>query len=279
MDPKLCASCAAPLKGEYCSQCGEKVVDPPRDYSMIGFLEQMLEGVTNFDIKIFRTFFLLIRKPGFLTLEYEQGRRKNYMKPIQVFAICSLLFYLIFPEPTSFYVNVEDLVNNYGQNIIVGNIFQYDMGSKLKSIEEARKISRPELIHEIHREASDKSKLFLFLIIPFWGMLVYLLMFKVKPYLFQNLIFVTHCLSVFILMDMAFISIFKFLKVHSVGDKEVIVLLIIFLVYVLAATKRFYELNAVRTILSSLLIIVFFMAVLITYRQSITLYTVLNGFG
>jgi hypothetical protein len=88
-----CASCHAALHGAYCHACGEKVVGPA-DYALAGFLRRVLSTLTHLDGSVFRTYYYLVARPGFLTQEHRAGRRKRYLRPLQVFVVVNVVFYL-----------------------------------------------------------------------------------------------------------------------------------------------------------------------------------------
>ena len=90
----FCVACQAPLSGAFCAHCGEKVLTT-HDYSLSHFAERTLEILTHFDFKIFSTLKTLITKPGQLTLDYLEGRRKSRVPPIQLFVLINIAFALL----------------------------------------------------------------------------------------------------------------------------------------------------------------------------------------
>ncbi|MEK7727723.1 MAG: DUF3667 domain-containing protein [candidate division KSB1 bacterium] len=90
----LCPNCEASLVGEYCHQCGQQVI-APHHYALGHFLKHALHDLTHFDSKIFRSLFPLVFKPGFLTAQYLAGRQKSYIKPITMFVLVNLVFFLV----------------------------------------------------------------------------------------------------------------------------------------------------------------------------------------
>jgi hypothetical protein len=51
--------------------------------------------ITHFDSKIFTTLKDLILRPGFLTREYAEGRRVQYLNPIRMYVFISAIFFLV----------------------------------------------------------------------------------------------------------------------------------------------------------------------------------------
>jgi hypothetical protein len=93
----VCASCARPLTGPYCSHCGEEVVDP-HALTVRHFVAHTLAHETlHLDGKIWRTLQCLFLRPGFLTAEYCAGRRRVYVNPVRIFITAILAFALVSP--------------------------------------------------------------------------------------------------------------------------------------------------------------------------------------
>lgn len=88
-----CANCDAKLRGKFCHKCGEKVVDR-QDFTLRHFLADVFSKFTHLDSKVLHSLWLLCRRPGFLSAAYLQGRRKPYMKPLALFFLINLLYFL-----------------------------------------------------------------------------------------------------------------------------------------------------------------------------------------
>jgi hypothetical protein len=93
-----CPECAAPLAGEYCHRCGEKLPDA-HDLTLKHFLHHGLHELTHFDSKIFRTVQALLFRPGLLTVEYLAGRRKRYVLPLRLFLVIFALNFFLYTRP------------------------------------------------------------------------------------------------------------------------------------------------------------------------------------
>jgi hypothetical protein len=93
-----CPECAAPLVGEYCHRCGEKLPDA-HDLTMKHFFHHGLHELTHFDSKIFRTVKALLFRPGLLTVEYLAGRRKRYVLPLRLFLVIFALNFFLYTRP------------------------------------------------------------------------------------------------------------------------------------------------------------------------------------
>lgn len=88
-----CKNCGNVFTGVYCNLCGEKVLQV-QDRKFKSFLGSILVAVTFADNKVIQTLWLVIRRPGFLSKEYINGIRVKYIKPLQLFFILNLVYFL-----------------------------------------------------------------------------------------------------------------------------------------------------------------------------------------
>ena len=89
----ICKSCGNPFEGFYCNVCGERVIEA-KERKLGSFLGKVLIATTFVDNKFVRSLLLTIRNPGFLSREYVEGRRVRYMRPLQMFFILNLIYFL-----------------------------------------------------------------------------------------------------------------------------------------------------------------------------------------
>lgn len=88
-----CKSCGNVFVGLYCNVCGEKVIEA-QDRSFKTFIGNFLTAVTLADNRFLKTLWLTIKNPGFLSKEYANGRRVNYLRPLQMFFVLNLVYFL-----------------------------------------------------------------------------------------------------------------------------------------------------------------------------------------
>src|SRR5262245_54559069 len=86
-----CPNCAAPLAGKFCAACGQKATPIRPTFSY--FVHDLTHELLHVDGKIFKSIWLLLTRPGFLTHEYFLGRRARYISPIRLYLIFSLAFF------------------------------------------------------------------------------------------------------------------------------------------------------------------------------------------
>jgi hypothetical protein len=79
---KNCLNCGTPLNGTYCSACGQK---SHVHRSIRGFLQDFVQGLFNFEGKIWRTLPMLAWRPGEMTRRYIAGERARFISPVALY--------------------------------------------------------------------------------------------------------------------------------------------------------------------------------------------------
>ncbi|HSI58682.1 MAG TPA: DUF3667 domain-containing protein [Ideonella sp.] len=92
--PWTCPNCKSSLSTPFCPQCGERPL-PKRDLTLRGVAGKVLHATTTIDGRLMRSFALLLRRPGFLTVAYMEGRRTPYLAPFKLFLAANALFFAI----------------------------------------------------------------------------------------------------------------------------------------------------------------------------------------
>jgi len=94
--PAACLNCRAPFadpRPRYCPECGqESNVKPP---TLREFAQQFGGSYIAAEGALWRTLKLLLFKPGAITREYLDGRRRRYVLPLRLYLTISLLVLLL----------------------------------------------------------------------------------------------------------------------------------------------------------------------------------------
>jgi hypothetical protein len=91
--PGTCPNCFAEIAGNFCHQCSqETTLHPP---STREFLHEFIGHYVALEGKLWKSLWLLMLKPGRLTLEYIQGRRVRYVQPLRLYLTFSLIFFAV----------------------------------------------------------------------------------------------------------------------------------------------------------------------------------------
>lgn len=89
-----CLDCGHTIAPEdrYCSACGQPTrLHPP---TLWEFIHEWVLHYLALEGKLWKSLWALMVRPGFLTLEYLQGRRQRYVQPLRLTLTLGLLFFL-----------------------------------------------------------------------------------------------------------------------------------------------------------------------------------------
>lgn len=88
-----CHNCGAAVQYNYCSVCGQET--RLHVASAGEFIHEFIGHYVALEGKLAQTLRFLMLRPGFLTAEYVEGRRKRYVEPLRVYLTLSLLFFAV----------------------------------------------------------------------------------------------------------------------------------------------------------------------------------------
>ncbi len=91
---KNCLNCNARVQGRYCHICGQENLEPAE--SVWHLTTHFFNDITHFDGKFFSTAKYLMFRPGYLSREYQAGRRSNYLNPVRMYIFTSAVFFFVF---------------------------------------------------------------------------------------------------------------------------------------------------------------------------------------
>jgi hypothetical protein len=90
---KRCVNCGASAGWNYCPQCGqETALALPTAFT---FLRDAAGRYIRFDGRMWRSLRALLFRPGFLTREYLEGRRRRYVRPARLFVALSIVLFAV----------------------------------------------------------------------------------------------------------------------------------------------------------------------------------------
>jgi hypothetical protein len=90
---QACRNCGAHATGHYCPNCGQETRIALPTFGT--FMREAAGRYVALDGRAWRTLFALVARPGFLTLEYFNGRRRRYIRPARLFLVLYLLLFAI----------------------------------------------------------------------------------------------------------------------------------------------------------------------------------------
>ncbi|WP_462255262.1 DUF3667 domain-containing protein [Ferruginibacter sp.] len=271
-----CKNCSQQLTGKFCSNCGEKVYTN-HDKNIGHFFEEGFHFITHFDGKFFTTLKTVITKPGQLSLDYCNGVRKKYFKPLSFFLVVVVL-YLLFPKfqglnmAFSTYVNKEYKYAAYALPIAKNKIA-------------VQKISGNELAEHYNARSEKFAKPFLLILLPFSAILLWILFFKRKLF-FDHFVLGVELNAILICIQFLIAPLLYTISTaiyspaaNFFADDNLSPFFIIetslLLFIIVKATKKFYNQNWWWTISKSVLFLSLYMFIIIDIYKMLLYFSIM----
>ena len=231
-----CTNCSAPLSKEevFCPWCGQKNID--RKVSLFAFFREFLAEYTRLDARLMKSLISLISKPGHLTKEFWAGRRKAYLKPIQLFLFTGLVAFLLFNGLLEInHIEDSNLQFSFNSNVEIEELAENNFIQR--HIKENLQMSqaRPDLLL---KKILSQLPMALLIVLPFFSLFLKALYRKKSPLLVEHFVHLLH------LHAFTFIVAALFSCLSILGIKHALIhisLLIIILGYVFLSMRRVYE--------------------------------------
>lgn len=227
-----CKSCKNNFKGNYCNNCGEKVVKGA-DFTLKKIFSQALDSITHLDSKLFKTLKLLFFYPGKLSQQFIEGIRNPYMKPFQIFIISNIVFFILFAN--------EDVFKYPSPFFFKENFDGINVLEKVRQITAKTGMSQSEIADIYDIKSTNLAKGFLVFLIPIIALIAKLLNPKQHYEFGKHVIFSTHFFS-FLLLLFVMMFFIASLVPESANPRVILVpLFIILYSYFSIAVKLFYS--------------------------------------
>src|ERR1700760_3265600 len=134
---KKCLNCGAHVPDRYCSHCGQENTEPIESFGHL--LNHFFADVTHYDSQLLATLKYLVFKPGFLTKEYNAGKRLSYLNPIRMYIFISAVFFLLMFSGGEENERRPVNVNPYKQHL----------ADSLRSLQKKGKLSKEDSVRNV----------------------------------------------------------------------------------------------------------------------------------
>jgi Protein of unknown function (DUF3667) len=189
-----CPSCGNVSAGKFCTRCGERKLGS-EDRSLRRYLDIVIDFLTHFDSKGYRSLRYLVSRPGFLSTENLRGSRVRYAKPLSLFISINVVYYFsiaifganTFTTPLSVQLHQND----------------YYPGVASRQVErhlQAEKISFATFETKYNERTNVLSKTLIFLFIPIFAAIFFGLFFYRRRYFVEHAVVATHLWSFILLL-------------------------------------------------------------------------------
>jgi len=271
----ICKNCGHQFSGNFCNQCGEKVYTE-KDKNLLHFVEEGFHFLTHFEGKFFTSLKAIFLRPGQLSLDFSNGIRKKYFKPLSFFLLLVVL-YLIFPTFQGLNMRLQFHV----QHDIYG-AYAY---KKVTQLMAEKQLSEEELVRLYTYKSEKTSKFLLFLLVPAMALISWGLGFWKRKLFFDHFVFAIEVLCFLIMWGFLILPLLIFIPralnlIPAVTEKSEVVLgiciLTVLLAFITAAARRFFKFNWAYSILYALLSIVLLGAFIQFVYKFILFYITIN---
>lgn len=186
----------------------------------------------------------MVTKPGKLSLDYCNGIRKKYFKPLSLFLLL-VIIYLLFP----FFEGLNMELKYYPKQDFYGAYAYKKVESKLQ----ATGWSMDVLSEKFHIKAEKTSKFLLIIIVPLAALVFYAMTFYKRRYLFDQMVFSAEINSFYLLWGFLLLPLLisimffiaRLLSINAnvyLSDNPIGLLIYIpVVIYTANAAKRFYN--------------------------------------
>ncbi len=292
---KHCASCGARLAGPFCSACGERA-RRPGDVSLRRYLAEFFDAAFNLDSRFWRSVGALLFRPGLLTSEYMDGRRVNWMRPLHLFLLVNLIFFLFsggwntFTTPLQLHMTASgfphqslasDWVNRHLNDPALedaewSEIVASIRGSDVELDESGREV-RDRLVdytRDFNRRADITARSLLIALVPLYTVFPLLVFCRRRESPVKHLVFATHGTAVILLV--VWVGGWSTITATSLGlidstmrAQDIFstsITLTLLWVWSLFAFRRAYDLGWLGSVLAALGLMIWFAVFIQLYR-------------
>jgi hypothetical protein len=263
-----CKNCGHHFSGAYCNQCGEKVYTE-HDKKFSHVIEEAFHFITHLDSKFFKTLKYIFLRPGFVSKEYCEGKRKKYYKPVSLFLI-GVVIYLLFPLLQGLNISFNSHIAN---NKIMHIYYSRDLALHKM---ETHHLNEQQLAEKFNHLSPKFAKILLFTMLPLTALALSLIFFRKRRYFFDHFILATEINTTFLFLFFILVPLI-FIIINAIfhtgldyGDSSLffsaLQIVLIFSVLI-ASFKRFYSVPFAQASLASLIFVVAYLVALFIYRQ------------
>lgn len=247
---KTCLNCNHVVENKYCPNCGQENTETRQSFHYL--FTHFIEDLTHYDGSFWKTIKALLFRPGRLTKEYLEGKRKKYVPPVKLYIFISFVAFLL-PNllPEFSFVDKKDsekkaIVNEIDQKEIdkkevvvfngppISNLKQLDSiknseaeqkkMSRLQyyaykyTIKNKGKVAKAEYRKQIEENLKHNIPKVLFLYMPVFAFFLWLIHNKKRWYYFDSGVFTLHYFAFLLLLFTMYVVLdWMFALIYS-GD-------------------------------------------------------------
>lgn len=238
-----CNNCGESGVRNYCPGCGE-TRPGHEDMSLSHFFGHAVHELVHLDSKIFRSFLYLITRPGFLTAEYFNGRKKRYIAPLRIYVTLFALSFFAYSFQSSISVwDVQKFIDADVTGKIAGAIEQLTAGTGVSASAWAEQVNV-----NWHKLITVTQ----FVNILLLALALQALYWRSGRYFVEHLIFSLHLQSAFLLISLLMWPLWWLAGVQLTDTKNYglsLTMMLVHAVIAIVAVHRFYAQDRWRNLI------------------------------
>src|SRR5690554_1319742 len=104
---KKCLNCGYLVRKRYCPKCGQENIETRQSFHYL--FTHFIEDLVHYDGSFWKTLKAILFKPGELTKEYLQGKRKKYVPPVKLYIFVSFFVFFVGGLVSKLTSNIEGI--------------------------------------------------------------------------------------------------------------------------------------------------------------------------
>lgn len=189
MQRHVCKNCSNSFTLDFCNKCGEKIFHE-HDKSITHFFVEGLHFLTHFEGKFLTTLKTMFLHPGKMSLDYTNGVRKKYFKPLSLFLLL-VVIYLVFPLTEG--LNMKAVYHT--GNFLYGDYAEATIGNLMAD----KNLNAAQFENIFHIKGEKVSRILLVILIPLTALWFWLFTFRKRPFFFDHVVFSSELNSFYLL--------------------------------------------------------------------------------
>lgn len=257
-----CLNCEATLVGKFCHSCGQKMLEPS-ERTFKHFVFQFFGSAFFLENNFLKNIWTLLVKPGKLSLDFMEGRRKRWMPPFSLFFLINI-FYFWYTPFSDFNLTLREHMNVSPYSVFATALVNDYVDSNPVRLE--------EFAERFNKKSSTYVNSLIVLHVPLLASFLSLLFYKKRYYFADHFIFALHFLGYILLITLGiallqFIDqyIFTFTNQDTLQITKIILPLFV-TIYGWLALHRVYKQKWWVTTLSLPLMLLAFLVIHFTFR-------------
>ncbi|MBI5020121.1 MAG: DUF3667 domain-containing protein [Ignavibacteriales bacterium] len=275
-----CPNCGYSFQSasNFCASCGQENND--LNIPLKHLIGELLEHTLHLDSKSFTTIKALIFKPGFLTSEFNSGKRKSYVSPLRLYIFVSFVFFLILNLSWQEYKTPEEInrENKFKLSFTFFNLNSNELigltESQTESLMAVRNIERNKYnlyaVKQLHRITNGGAEDFYHLLIKniSYSMFVLMPLFALLLSIFykgQNKYYIGYLVHSLHIHTFGFVVLSLFFIISKIVSSIFITLglIIILILYFIISQSKTYNQTRLKTFLKTVAITILYLILIL----------------